>query len=228
LLQVVHNASFPQPPELHAVGVEEWSWRRGHRYGTIVVNLETHRVVDLLPERSTEAVAQWLAPYPGITVVSRDRSDLYAKGITQGAPRAVQVVDRFPLVANLREALEAFFLAHPTALKQAAATTAQALAHSVEPVPVTEMYRGRHHRPQNWRERQEHRRQQRHAARVARYQTICQLYNEGMTVTAIARRLHITRKTIYAQLQRGWPPGTQDPYGATCRSRPDPFPPLSD
>jgi transposase len=161
-----------------------------------LVNLETHRVVDLLPDRSADSVAQWLAQHPGIAVVSRDRSDLYANGITQGAPRAVQVVDRFHLVANLREALEAFFLAHPAALKQAAAKTAQAMAQSVEPVPVTEMYRGRHDSPQNWLERQENQRQQRHAARVARYHTICQLYNEGMTVAAIARRLNINRKMV--------------------------------
>ena len=206
VLRIVQNAPLPQTPSLQAVGVDEWSWRRGHRYGTILVNLETHRVVDLLPDRSADSVAQWLAQHPGIAVVSRDRSDLYANGITQGAPRAVQVVDRFHLVANLREALEAFFLAHPAALKQAAAKTAQAMAQSVEPVPVTEMYRGRHDSPQNWLERQENQRQQRHAARVARYHTICQLYNEGMTVAAIARRLNINRKTVYSELQRGGPP----------------------
>jgi DNA-binding NarL/FixJ family response regulator len=126
----------------------------------------------------------------------------------------VQVVDRFHLVANLREALETFFLAHPTALKQAAANTAQALSQSVEPVSVTEMYRGRHRSPQNWLERQERQRQQRHAARVSRYHPICQLYNEGMTVAAIARRLNMNRKTVYAQLQRG---GAPEPKTRTVR-----------
>jgi transposase len=206
LLQVVENASLPQTPQLHVVGVDEGSWRRGHRYGTIIVDLETHRVVDLLPDRSTETVAQWLAQHPSMTVVSRDRSDLYANGITQGAPRAVQVVDRFHLVTNLREALETFFLARPTVLKQAAANTAQAVAQSVEPVPITDMDRGRHRSPQNWLERQERQRQQRHAARVSRYHTIGQLYNEGMTVAAIARRLQSNRKTVYAELRRGGPP----------------------
>src|SRR5262249_18668178 len=92
LLRVVHQAPLPQTPPLKAVGVDEWAWRRGHRYGTMLVNLETHRVVDLLPERSAEAVAHWLAQHPGITAVSRDRSGLYAHGITSGAPHAVQVV----------------------------------------------------------------------------------------------------------------------------------------
>jgi hypothetical protein len=214
LLQVVQNAPMPQPTELHAVGVDEWSWRRGHRYGTIFVNLQTHRIVDLLPDRSSESVAQWLTQHPGISAVSRDRSDLYANGISQGAPRATQVVDRFHLVANLREALEAFFLAHPKTLKQAAAKTAQAIAQSVEAAPLTEMSRGRHDKPQHWLKRQEFQRQTRHAARVTRDRTICQLYNEGMTVAAIARRLNINRKTVYAALQRGSPP---DPKTRTVR-----------
>jgi transposase len=137
-------------PELQAVGVDDWAWRRGHHYGTMGGDLETHRVVDLLPERSADSVVQWLAQHPGITVVSRDRSDLYAGGIAQGAPGAVQVVDRFHLVSNLREALEAFCLAHPWALKEAAAKTAQALIDTVAPAPVVAMYRGRRHSPQNW------------------------------------------------------------------------------
>jgi transposase len=193
-------------PDLKAVGVDEWAWRRGHHYGTILVNLETHRVVDLLPDRSADSVAQWLAQHPGITVVSRDRSDLYANGITQGAPRAVQVVDRFHLVANLREALEAVFLTHREALKQAAAATAQVMTERVAAAPVTEMYRGRRRRPQHGKQQQERERQQRHAARIAIYDTIYRLHQDGATVAAIARRLKISRTTVYRQLRRGTPP----------------------
>jgi transposase len=215
VLRVVQNAPIPDMPELKAVGVDEWAWRRGHHYGTIFVNLETHRVVDLLPDRSADSVAQWLAGHPGITVVSRDRSGLYANGITQGAPHAVQVVDRFHLVANLREALEAVFLAHPAALKKAAANTAQVMIQRVEAAPVTETYRGRRHRPQHWKQRQERQRQQRHAARIAMYDTICRLYEDGATVMAIARRLQISRTTVYRQLRRGGPPA---PKTGTRRS----------
>jgi transposase len=98
LLRLVRSAPMPQPPALQAVGVDEWAWRRGHRYGTILVDLATHRVVDLLPDRSAATVAAWLAEHPMITAVCRDRSDLYADGIRRGAPEAVQVVDRFHLV----------------------------------------------------------------------------------------------------------------------------------
>jgi transposase len=206
LLRVVHQAPLPQTPPLKVVGVDEWAWRRGHRYGTILVNLETHRVVDLLPERSADAVARWLAQHPGITAVSRDRSGLYAHGITQGAPHAVQVVDRFHLVSNLREALEAYFFTHPAALKQAAAHTAHPSTQRREAMPVTAMSRGRPHRPQHGGTRQERQRQRRHAVRLARYAAMCRLHKAGATVTAIARRLHCSRTTVYAQLRRGAPP----------------------
>jgi hypothetical protein len=101
LLRLVRGAPIPPMPILQEVGVNEWACRRGHRYGTIVVDLATHRVADLLPDRSAASVAAWLGQHPTITVVCRNRSDLYADGIHRGAPTAVQLVDRFHLVQNL-------------------------------------------------------------------------------------------------------------------------------
>jgi len=79
---------------------------RGRRYGTILVDLERHRVIDLLPDREAATLAAWLKAHPGIGVISRDRSPTYAAGITEGAPGAVQVADRFHLLLNVREAPE--------------------------------------------------------------------------------------------------------------------------
>jgi transposase len=132
---------FPYP--LQAVGVDEWAWWRGHRYGTIFVDLATHRVVDLLPDRSAATVAAWFAQHPSIAVIGRDRSPLYADGIRQGAPNAVQVVDRFHLVQNLRKALEAFLVTRRPVLQAAAVHTAQALTSAAAPIPVTPMYGGK-------------------------------------------------------------------------------------
>ena len=117
LLRLVQAAPVPDAPAPPIIGVDEWAWRRGQRYGTILVNLEDHRVLDLLPERSAESVAAWLAQHPTITVVCRDRSALYAEGIRRGAPQAVQIVDRFHLVKNLREAVEAFLHSQRPALQ---------------------------------------------------------------------------------------------------------------
>ena len=142
LLRLVQVAPTPDAPAPQIIGVDEWAWRRGHRYGTILVNREDHRVLDLLPERSVESVAAWLAQHPTIRVVCRDRSALYSDGIRQGAPHAVQVVDRFHLVKNLREAAEVFLHNQRPTLQTAAARTAQALTLVAGVGPVTLMYRG--------------------------------------------------------------------------------------
>src|SRR3954462_7460501 len=93
-----------EPEELavvRAVGIDDWAWRKGHRYGTIVVDLERHKVVDLLPDREADTVAQWLTEHPEIEVVSRDRSAAYADAARRGAPQALQAADRWHLLENL-------------------------------------------------------------------------------------------------------------------------------
>jgi hypothetical protein len=110
IVRLVHGAPFPLLKGSRVIGLDEWAWRRGRRFGTIVCDLERHRVLDLLPERTALSVAQWLQAHPSVEIVCRDRSGLYAEGIRQGAPQAIQVVDRFHLVQNLGGALERFFL----------------------------------------------------------------------------------------------------------------------
>jgi hypothetical protein len=70
------------PPRL--VGVDDWAFHRGHRYGTILVDLECRKVIDVLPDRQAETLAAWLRQYPSITLISRDRASAYAEG---GFPR---------------------------------------------------------------------------------------------------------------------------------------------
>jgi transposase len=176
LLRLVRTAPVLYPPALQAVGVDEWAWRRGHRYGTILVNLADHRVVDLLPDRSAATVAAWLAEHPAITVVCRDRSDLYADGIRRGAPQVVQVVDRCHLVQNLRQALEAFLLDHRPALQAATVRTAQALTPPGSSVPVTPMYPGRRRSQQSQEHRAESKPPRRHARWVEIYKALHTLH----------------------------------------------------
>lgn len=101
----------------------------------------------LRPDRSAATVAAWRAQHPTIAAVSRDRSDLYAEGIRRGAPEAVQVVDGFPLVHNLSQALEAFLRNSRATLQAAAIGTAQALLPLSRTVPVTVTYQGRRQSP---------------------------------------------------------------------------------
>ena len=98
------------PPRV--VGIDDWAWRKGQCYGTIVVDLERSDVIDLLPDREADTVAAWLKAHPGIEVVSRDRSATYAEAATEGASQAVQVADRWHLLKNLREAVERVLARH--------------------------------------------------------------------------------------------------------------------
>jgi transposase len=168
-------------------------------------------VLDLLPDRSAESVATWLAQQPTITGVCRDRSALYADGIRQGAPQAVQVVDRFHLVKNLREAVEAFLHNQQAALQAAATRTAQALTLVAGPGPITLLYRGRHRCAPIQQQRREAAQQQRHAAWVTTYEALHTLHAQGLSVTTIAQQLGISRPTVYAYLRRTGPPSPRSP-----------------
>jgi transposase len=109
VLRLIKPTPLPDQPVPRVVGVDDWAKRKGSRYGTIIVDLERHRVVDLLPDRSAATLADWLRQRPGIEIVARDRSTEYASGIAAGAPAAVQVANRWHLLANMRQVVERWF-----------------------------------------------------------------------------------------------------------------------
>ena len=85
LLRRVRRAPLPQVRAVRILGVDDWAWKKGQRYGTILCDLERHRPVDLLPERSADSFASWLKAHPGVEIISRDRGDESIKGANQGA-----------------------------------------------------------------------------------------------------------------------------------------------
>uniref|UniRef100_UPI001AEF0FF7 transposase n=1 Tax=Methylosinus sp. Ce-a6 TaxID=2172005 RepID=UPI001AEF0FF7 len=101
-----HAAERRDGAPLRAIAIDDWSWRKGFKYGTIIVDLERRIVADVLEIRSAKETADWVKQHSEIEVVSRDRCDLYAQGVRQGAPQARQVADRFHLLQNLRESIE--------------------------------------------------------------------------------------------------------------------------
>ena len=182
VLRRVKNAPSTPVKGVRVVGVDDWAWQKGQSYGTILVDLETHTPIDLLPERSAESLATWLRLHPGAEVISRDRASLYAEGAARGAPEAIQVADRFHLLCNLTSAVE-------RVLEQKRAALAKAVLPVIpEPaapdnLPVTQT-------------RAEQIHADRRQKRMLRYNEVIALYRDGLSQQAISRKLHVGRKTI--------------------------------
>lgn len=160
----------------------------------MVIDLECHRPIALLPDREAETLAEWLRAHPGIEVVARDRSKAYASGIRQGAPAATQVADRFHLLQNLAEVLEQVFSRRSAALKvvDEAMRYAAVPPHDgtvVAPVPSPP-------RPTMVQAKATRRR----AQRVARYEQVWTLRRQGYSGEAIAHQLSMGRSTVFRSL----------------------------
>ena len=176
------------------LGVDDWAYRQGRNYGTILVNLETHQPITLLADRESETLTKWLKAHPGVKVISRDRSKAYEKGARLGAPQAIQVADRFHLLKNLAEALEQVFNDHSPeqlAVEKSLSTSPVISQQGSEAVRVLN--------PASPPERVS-RAQQRRSRRLAIYEQVIKLRQEGWSAKAIAVKLGIGKTTVFRYL----------------------------
>ncbi len=179
--------------QVSQLGIDDFSFRRGHRFGTILVDLQRHQTIDLLPDRNVETAAAWMAAHPEIELVSRDRGGDYASAAAAGAPQAVQCADRFHLINNLGEALEGILARHLAAHRRSlvAATSITPLetaASKQSPQPIAKSVALS-------QAKREH--------RLAQYQQVAALREQGFSQTAIAEHVGIGHATVSRWLRHG-------------------------
>lgn len=185
------------------IGIDDWALTRGHRYGTIVVDLDRHRPIELLADRDVTTVGAWLAEQRDIRLIARDRAGAYADAATRAAPSAVQVADRWHLLGNLRDALERLLARHTARLREAAHEQAPAhppQAIAPEAAPVAEPVQSNAIRRYPAAERRVASNRDR---RLVRYEQVVRLRSIGLPIRRIATTVGLDRRTVRGFIRAG-------------------------
>jgi transposase len=188
VLRAVRRACLPPIEPVEVLSVDDFAFRRRVNSGTLLLDLERRRVVDLLPDRSDVTFARWLRAHREVHVISRDRGGDYAAGATLGAPHATQIADRFHLLVNAGEVLERCLTRHQASLPEAARSI----------VPPDAVSRTTKHTPA-----EERRTLERRAERQRKYEQVMSLCEQGVSAHQIARRLRMGRSTVAKFLRVG-------------------------
>ncbi|MFB7130061.1 ISL3 family transposase [Kitasatospora sp. NPDC056273] len=135
LLRLVRRLPLPKIGTVKVLGVDEFALRRGHVYGTILVDMETHRPVDVLPDRNSATFAAWLCAHPGVETVCRDRASAYSLGAQSAIPGVQEVADRWHILDNLVSALERAIRRHRSCLAEPEPEPSPPAQTQTTPVP---------------------------------------------------------------------------------------------
>jgi transposase len=218
LLRLMRRSPPPVVTTPRILGLDDFAWKKGDRYGTLLIDQEEHKVVDILPDREAETVTTWLLEHPGVEVISRDRAGAYAEGARRGAPQARQIADRFHLLVNLQTAMIRFFERKHECLTRLAA---EQLAAQDSASPASQ-------REQSSEEEGEQKpltktgiqQQARREKRKSRYDEVMKLHEQGVSQMAIATMLNLHRDTVRRYITASAFPEIVRPHR---RSKLDPY-----
>jgi transposase len=217
LLRVIKHTPLPAQPTPRVLGVDDWAWKKSQSYGTILVDLERHQPIELLADREAQTLTEWLKAHPGVEIISRDRAGAYADGARKGAPQAIQVSDRFHIYKNLSETVERVVQRNYAAIKQVLSP-----APLTTPPPSATSNEAAADLPLKWHAAQKQARLQH---RLALYEQVRQLAEQGYNLTEIAEELEISRRRVRVllknppQLKAVVRPSKVDPYKPYLQQR---------
>jgi transposase len=215
LLRRMRARSCPAPSSVRILGIDDWSWKKGVTYGTILVDLELRKPIEILADRTAETSEAWLRSHPEVEIVSRDRGGDYASAAKKGAPQAQQVADRFHLLQNLRERLKEVMDRKQSCLpevEECASDAVPAKAQGIKDNRTRQIadpekhYRTGSASPNQRSEGMRYddfQKRVRRDKRVSHYEDVRTLAEQGLSQRAIARKLKLARATVskFAQAQ---------------------------
>lgn len=178
---------------IRILGIDDFAFRKGLNYGTVSVDLERRKVIDLLPNREAETLKNWLFAHPEIETVSRDRSTAYVEAVRCGAPQAEQIADRWHLLKNLSELLERILLNETAALRSAAETVRQnnQKNQNCGDLPIAKFASARENTESSPAEQ--------YSRQL--FEKINELFAEGVSIRQIGRTISICRNTVRKYLR---------------------------
>jgi transposase len=185
LLRRIRQSVLVEHETPRVLGVDDWSFRRGHHYGTILIDLEKRCPIELLPDREAETLRAWLQSHPGIEIISRDRATAYAEAARTGAPDAIQVADRFHLLKNLVDAVTLFLKRQHRPLHQ---TAEQMIPNPSDSQPIPQ--------PPETKPKRVSLAELNRERKKARYTEVRQMHQQGGTIKGIARHFRMNRRLV--------------------------------
>src|SRR2546423_6521104 len=219
LLRRLREVACPPPQSVRILGVDDWSWKKGQTYGTILVDLELRKPIELLADRKEETLTAWLLTHPEIAVISRDRGGEYAAAARKGAPQAQQIADKFHLLKNLRDGLKELMARKQKVLPEVEEASsdgvprltqgkqqASALSEAPQSQEPEKRWRSMSKEPRRSCTREQSlssaqsRSQTSRANRLSRYEAVRALHQQLVSEREIARRLHMSRHTVHTFL----------------------------
>jgi len=240
LLRRLREVACPPPLSVRILGVDDWSWKKGQTYGTILVDLELRKPIELLADRKEETLTAWLLTHPEIEVISRDRGGEYAAAARKGAPQAQQIADKFHLLKNLRDGLKELMARKQKVLPEVEEVSsdgvprltqgkqqASALSEAPQSQEPEKDWRSMSKEPRRSSagarspSAAQSRSQIARANRLSRYEAVRALHQQLVSEREIALRLNMSRNTVHKFLvsesfpersRRPSPGSILDPY----------------
>jgi transposase len=187
--------AYPAAPveQVIELGIDDFSFRRGQTFGTILLDMQSRKIIDLLPDRKAETASAWMSAHSEIELVSRDRAGDYASAAKASAPQAIQCADRFHIVKNLREALEGVLARHLAAHRRDQAEKSSA-------TPLCDVQSKQPPKPSPKAAKQG---QAKREERLAQYEQVVALRKLGFSQTAIADQVGVGHATVSRWLAHG-------------------------